>query len=156
MTDKLGNRNSTILFLLLCKQKYLVCMTLYYIILHYELASIFIQPCFTYQLDLLHLPLFVPFSWQYLIRCISLLIFAQYPTKQVYFSLFIVLTVHISLLIYSKYLFYSEIRSYKSQHDLNWTLLFTTSLANNNLSKYRYLLPYFCHPLWCMIFLFNI
>ena len=34
-------------------------MTLYYIILHYELASIFIQPCFTYQLDLLHSPFFV-------------------------------------------------------------------------------------------------
>ena len=107
MTDKLGNRNSTTLFLLLCNQKYMTLydiilyMTLYYIILHYELASIFIQPCFTYQLDLLHSPLFVAFSWQYLIRCISLLF---------YFSLFIVLTAHISLHIYSKYLFYSEIR----------------------------------------------
>ena len=37
-------------------------MTLYHIILHYELASIFIQPCFTYQLDLLHSPLFVALS----------------------------------------------------------------------------------------------
>ena len=30
-------------------------MTLYYIILHYQLASIFIQPYFTYQLDLLNI-----------------------------------------------------------------------------------------------------
>ena len=98
---------------------------------------------------------FVAFSWQYLIRCISLLHFAWHATKQVYFSLFIVLTVHISLLIYSKYSFYSVIRSYKSQHDLNSTLLFTTSPANNKFSKCRYLLPYFCYPLWCMIFLFQ-
>ena len=61
LTDKLENRNSTILFLLLCNQKYLVYMTLYYIILYYDLACIFIQPCFTYQLDRLHSPLFVAF-----------------------------------------------------------------------------------------------
>ena len=47
-----------LLFLLLYNQKYPVYMTLYYIILQYEFESIFTQPCFTYQLDLLHSPLF--------------------------------------------------------------------------------------------------
>ena len=36
LTDNIGNRNSNILFLLVCNQKYLVYVTLYYIILHYE------------------------------------------------------------------------------------------------------------------------